>query len=430
MPTLKEYLEEQRKAGEVPYFTNVQPDAWNPLRDDAFVYQEEPFTAESEKLLPGMPIGAPGGDEFSYAKAVPPGERPPAAPTAETVTPGGEIPEEYREKHGLSAEARWAFDQKIPKKKEPVPKKPPAAAGDPKKVFADIDTFSEDSAGKIKARTGIDPRDFNYIEEAEKLTKAKEPELFRAFFGGQKAYHMKDHLNPMEKKGWEEYQQSVAAKDENKLKLDFEGAKKQHAFNLKKFDHQQKEKAKIPDAIKRAISPMYITYEDGKKLGNIPPGVETDAIKFTTDLMNSGMGLGKAVDTTNQALIQRTLREQNTRSAVEDALSGIPDPGRWKSAAEMATAKTAAQSALDAGGTVDEIRSRLIDRGWPEDKVTQILPAEGRAATTVPRETAAAEQYPDPHSVRVAYKAGKFGPPESKEAQDKAKSLVMALHKG
>ena len=412
MPTLKEYLEEQRKAGDTPYFTNIQPDAWNPLRDDAFTYQEEPFTAESEKLIPQIPVGEPGDEQFSYAGAKPPGPPP---PTAATVTPGGEIPESYREEHpGLSSAARWAIDQKIPEKKEPVPKKPPADLGEKKKVFADIDTFSEDSAGKIKARTGIDPRDFNYIEEAEKATKKNEPDLFRAFFGGRKAYHMKDHLDPMAKKAWEQFQQEDAAKTENKLKLDFEMAKKQHAFNLKKFDHQQKEKAKLPKDITAALTPLYVTTDPvtGKPVGEIDPGVEVEGNRFATDLMNGGMPREKAVALTYQTFQQRKSHEQDRKIRVTEALAGIGPPGMYTSDYDKRMVKTAIKTAREGGATDEEINNKLALLNWTDKEREDVLGPEG---TDVSRETLAMD-YKSPTDIVAAEKAGKLTREQAKQA--------------
>lgn len=388
MPTLKEYLAEQRDLKKTPYFTNIQPDAWNPLRDDAFTYQEEPFTAESEKLIPQIPVGEPGDEQFSYAGAKPPG--PPPPPTAETVTPGGEISEEYRTgpgRMGLSPAARWAIDQKIPEKKEAVPEKPPAKV-DPKKLFADIDVFNEDSLGKIKKRTGIDLRDYNYIEEAEKLTKTKEPELFRAYFDGQKAYHMIKFLNPAEKQGWERHQQMIAAKDENKLKLDWEMAKKQHEFNLKRFDHQQKEKAKLPKDITAALTPLFVSTDPvtGKPVGEIDAGVEVEGNRFATDLMNGGMSRPKAVALTYQTFQQRKSHEQDRKIRVNEALSTIGPPGMYTSDYDKRMLSMAIKKAREGGATEKEVDDKLIFFNWTEEERKEMLGPEATKGLYDPKD--------------------------------------------
>jgi len=424
MPTLKEYLEEQRREGETPYFTNIPGEG----PEGAFRYGEEEFTAETERMLED-----PGGG-FTYTENLPEGlvprERPqlptPEKPTAETVAPGGEIPEAYRKEHGLSAEAKWAIDQKIPETAAAVPKKP--TEQELSQDFKDRGRFRDHVAKKIEGRLGVDPLTYDYVAEAEKKTKEKEPDLFRAFWGGKKAYHMKDLLNPQEKNMWESALQDFAAKNESETKFKSDQANKELTFGMKTFDDRRREKAKLPTAVKDAIGSMY-TDEEGKR--DIPGDVLSNAIMVTGQMVDKGMSGPEAVAKFTQAHMQQQIQQQSKRAAIDDALSGIPDPGRWKSAADKAAAKTAAQSALDAGGTEDEVKNRLLDRGWDEKDIAKILLAGPIASADVSRETAKGiAKLDSPDAIRKAWKAGDFGPSESKEARAKAKELLTPFHKG
>ena len=414
MPTLKEYLEEQRRAGEAPYFTNIPGEG----PEGAFRYGEEEFTAETERMLED-----PGGG-FTYTEGLPEGLVPRARPqlpmseepTAETVTPGGEIPEAYRKEHGLSAEARWAGDQKIPKAKEPIPKKP--TGEELSQDFKDRGRFRDHVAKKIEGRLGVNPLTYDYLEAAEKKTKEKEPDFFRAFWGGRKAYHMKDHLTPAEKNMYEPALQDFGAKNENEAKALSDRVNKELTFGMKTYDDRQREKGKLPKAVKDAIGSMY-TDEEGKR--NIPGDVLSNAIMVTGQMVDRGMSGPEAVAKFTQAHMQQQIQQQNKRASIDDALSGIPDPGRWKSSADMAAAKTATQSALDAGGTEDEVKNRLIDRGWDEKDIVKILPAGGpikAAPTDVSRETATAADTPE--SIRKRYKAGEITKEQAKQLLSKA----------
>lgn len=439
MPTLKEYIEEQRRlAGATPEagpptfrFTNI-PGAVAP---GTFAFDEEEFTAETERMLE-----EPGGGleytpekpyEFGIAEAERKREIPPK-PTAETIVPGGEIPEEVRKKYGLSPEAHYAIEQKVPEKPK-IPEKPPDEVLTP--AYKDRMGFRDHLAKKIEQREGVNPLTYNYLEAVEKAEENL-PKIFRATFGGRVAWHMKDDLNPQQKKIWDEAKHDYFAKVENQAKFLYDRANKALKFGMQQYDKDQKriadEVAKVPEAVRNAISSLYVRVDEaGKKIGQIPGPVLADAIVYAESMVKRGASSSEAALQTSQELTQRRIQEQETRQKIDAALAEIEKPG-FVTQNDIKIAKVAAQKAMDAGGSLAEIRSILLDRGFKEKHVTQITsgmkqkpaapPAAPSAPGAVPRGTT---QYASATDVRDALRRGDFGPPDSAEARAKAKQELQ-----
>lgn len=424
MPTLKEYLEEQRKEGKTPYFTNIPGEG----PEDAFRYGEQEFSAETERLLEDPASG------FTYTENLPEGMVPrggqpiPEKPTAETVTPGGEIPEEYRKKHGLSKEARWAADQKIPAAAAAaIPEKPPADVGS--KDFADRRKYRDFVVKKIETRGGVNPLKFNPQAEVEK-SKELLPKVFKDAFGGRVAWISRDNLNPEQKKIWEAAQQTFFSQVENNSEFRLEGAKKELAFGMKIYDEKVAEKAKIPKGMEASLESIYIEQdESGKAAGKIPAGELANAVKLAEDMVNrKNMSAPEAINQVTSALIGRRARKQS----IADAIGAIPemDTGWFDSDAKnVKIVQDLVQDALGQGATEQEVRVRLSDQGWNDKNIAKVFPQGEKKAGDVSHETPGG-QYDSPEAVRAAWKEGAFGPPESKESRAKAKELIMPFHKG
>ena len=387
MTTLKEYIEDQRKLGATPYFTNLPPGEGGP--EDAFRYDEDEFTAATEKELedplsgfsysedvPGLIPEEP--QEFSMAEAKRKKGIPPK-PTAETVTPGARVPGEKT--------ARYAMDQKIPKAKEAVPKKPSAEELTPD--FKNRARYEKQVAGRIEREYGFDPRTFNYVEEAAKQTQEREPDLFRKTFGGRKAYHMKDLLDPREKRAWNAAVEADAAMTENKLKFTSDQINKQLKGSMDLYDEKTKEKAKLPVTMKQNLEGLFITVnEDGKKVGQIPPAVLPKAVVRAEKYINGGMSSAEAGSKVTQEIMQETIQLQATRQAKVDSLAAIPGPGSWgMNPKEQKAAKTAGDAALKAGATMNEVKAAYLDRGYTELHIAKIYPPGAGETAVVSRET-------------------------------------------
>lgn len=426
--TLKEYIEEQRKLGATPYFTNIPPEEGGP--EDVFRYEEKPFTEQTERELedplagfrysedvPGLMPEEP--QEFSMAEAEKARKAPPPKPTAETVTPGARVPGEKT--------ARYAMDQRIPEAKEAIPEKPPAEALTVN--FKNRAKYEKQVANKIKQEMGYNPLTFNYVEEAAKITKEREPDLFRKTFRGRKAYHMKEFLDPQERKIWRAAVSDDAATTENKLKFTSDKIDKRFKGSMEVFDDKVREKAKLPVAVKNAISPLFITVnEEGKKLGQIPATILPKAIANATRYVNGGMDAAEAVSKVTQELTQQTIlmnaqRETETQ-AKADALAAIQKPG-WVTKADIDKARVTSKAALDAGATKNEVKATLLDVGYKEGQVAQIFKPEAPAVTVVSRETPGKKS--KVREIKEAFQRGDYGPPESTEARDKAKAKMAQL---
>lgn len=390
--TLKEYLEEQRKAQKTPYFTNVQPDPWNPLRKDAFAFEEEPFTAESERMFGEYEEFEEPHPEFGGApvagELTPP---PPPKPTAETVTPGGEIPEEIRKKHGLSKEAHYAYDQKIPKAAEAVPPKPTEEelAID----FKDRRKFRDHSGQMALQKFGINPNTYNpavAMEEAK--TGPRMQKLYQKVLMGKNSWTNRENLTPEQKKLWKPHENAllaqIEAEDQGNLKLANASVKN----DMMHYDNVQKEVAQIPTgirnmlkSIRRVVDPM----DPSKSYTHVEPGEEAWMIKRGQELLREGKykTAAEVVDRIQTLALDQMEKDKHKQEKKDEAMAAIPSWSKWggQEKETVDAAKVAVARLVELQVPEGEIIAGLKAAKWKDTSIPNLFPDE--AKPMVPQST-------------------------------------------
>jgi len=350
MATIRDYMDDMRNQGKTPHFTNMPGKA----TPDSFSYDEDKFTAETEKQLE-----TPGTGFDSTP-----------ASSKETPPPGV---------------------QEIPTEK--IPKKPPGevlqAGG--QRDFKDRQKYSD----FVIAKMGFDPLTLDPNKEVEKAQESL-PDVFEAFFGGKILYRDIDKLDKDQKKEWTAEHLKFNVHVKNSVKEKAARGKEEYKARMKVFEDKQAEKKAMPAAVEKSLSSIFIsTNENGKKVGKIPAGILSKAIKDAEALINTGnMTLAEAVAKITDDLV----RERMRITAIDEALNTIPDMKTgWFSddAKGVENVKSAIMDAMEQGAEHKDIVSTLKDRGWDSKNIAKVLPRE----TGEPQ-----QKYKTPDDIRTAFR--------------------------
>lgn len=381
MPTLKEYIDEMHKQGKTPHFTNMPSEA----TPDSFAYNEDEFTADTEKQLETPGTG------FDYTSKPPPPApgNPPPGSVAPGQVPPGKIPEKPTDTGS-----------------------PPG----PQRDFKDRQKYSN----FVVAKMGFDPFKLNPEEEIQKAQEIL-PDLFEATFGGKIVYGDVDKLDKDEKKHWNIVHRDFNAHVNKMVKQKIESGKAEYQARMKVFEDKQAEKKAMPAAVEKSLSSIFIsTDENGKKVGKIPAGILAKSTKDAEQLMNTGnMSGAEAVAKITDDMV----RERMRIVAIDEALADIPDMKTgWFSddAKDVESVKSIITDAMEQGAEHKDIVSKLKDQGWDSKNIAKVLPAKGE--TGKPK-----QEYKTPEDIRNAFKGGEFGDPKSAEARQKAKQYLSRV---
>jgi len=329
---------------------------------DSSAYNEEEFTAETERQLETPGTG------FDYTSKPSPAEAP----------PGGETP----------------------------PKKPPDDLSHPEgqRDFKDRQKYSD----FVITKMGFDPFKLNPEEEIEKA-QANLPDVFEATFGGQIVYGDIDKLDKDEKKHWNTVHRGFNAHIKNSVKQKIAGGKAEYEARMKVFEDKQAEKKAMPKALEASLKSVFTSInENGKQIGKIPPGILSKAHKDAEQLMNTGnMSGAEAVAKITDDMV----RERMRIVAIDEALADIPDMKTgWfdDDAKGVEDVKSIVADAMEQGAEHKDIVSKLKDRGWDSKNIAKVLPAKGE--TGKPQ-----QQYKTPDEIRNAFKGGEITRDQAKQ---------------
>lgn len=368
--SIREYLQAQRKAGKTPYFTNIPEGA----PEDAFVYDEPEFTAETERLLE-----TPGG--------------------------GMEYTESLRQRGEIAP--------------SPIPKKPPdeILTTEGRADFKNRQKYSQFIVGKM----GFDPHTFDPDKEVEKAQKAL-PGVFEAAFGGKALWRDRDKLNKEEKAHWDAVHKAFNVHVKNRAKARVERGKEEYKLRMKVFEDKVKEKKAMPAAMEKSLESIFISVnEEGKKIGKIPGGVLSKANRDAEKLVNTE---GMTGPEATAKVVDDIARERIRILTIDEALNAIPDmvKGLLGKVKNIEDAKSAAQDAMEQGAEQKEVKSILKERGWDDKAIKEILPKEEQPPTPAPTpETIpGAGRYRTPEEIRNAFRAGTI-------TRDQAKQLIYQI---
>lgn len=371
MATIKEYLSEMREQGKTPHFTNIPGAA----RPDSFVYDEDEFTAETERQL-----GTPGGG-FEYT------------------------PEHLRESPQFTPES-------MPETKGKMPKKPPDSLLEPggQRDFKDRQKYSKFVVDKM----GFDPYSLDSTKEIEKAQEAL-PDVFEAAFGGQVLWNDKDKLNKAEKEHWNAVHRAFNVHVRDSVKEKAKRGKEEYKSRMKVFEDKLAEKKAIPAAMEKSLGSIFISInESGKKTGKIPAGILSKANRDAEQLINTGTMSGpEAIAKITDDLVRERLRI----SAIDDALAAIPDMKTgWfgDDAKNIENVKSIIKDALEQGADRKEVEARLKKQGWDSKNIAKVFPKETDKIET-PDKTVGAQQYKTPEDIRSAFKSGAITRDQAKQ---------------
>ena len=369
MPTIREYLDDMRKQGKTPHFTNVPGEA----TADSFSYDEGEFTAETERQLETPGTG------FDYT--------PEPTPTPEGASP------------------------KTPAEK--IPEKPPDSALHPEgqRDFKDRQKYSD----FVIAKMGFDPFKLNTDEEIEKAQETL-PDVFEAAFGGQVLYNDIDKLDKDEKKHWDTVHRGFNVHVKNSVKEKIARGKEEYKARMKVFEDKQAEKKAMPKALEASLKSIFVSDQDGKKVGKIPAGVLAKANKDAEQLINTGEMTGVEVVA---KITDDLVRERMQIAAIDEALAEIPDMekewlGFGSDAKGVENVKSIITGAMEQGAEHKDIVSTLKDRGWDSKNIAKVLPKKTDKIET-PGEPGGTQQYKTPEGIRDAFRSGEITRDQAKQ---------------
>ncbi len=371
MATIKEYLSEMREQGKTPHFTNI-PGAAQP---DSFAYDEDEFTAETERQL-----GTPGTG-FDYT------------------------PESLREGPEFTPES-------MPETKGKMPKKPPDSLLEPggQRDFKDRQKYSKFVVDKM----GFDPYSLDFDKEVEKAQEAL-PDVFEAAFGGQVLWRDRDKLDKKQQDHWNAAHKAFNVHVRNSVKEKAVRGKEEYKSRMKIFEDKLAEKKALPAAMEKSLGSIFISVdESGKKIGKIPAGILSKANKDAEQLINTGNMTGpEAIEKVTNDLVRERLRI----SAIDDALAAIPEMKKgWLSddAKNVENVKSIIKDALEQGVDRKEVEARLKKQGWDAKNIAKVFPKETDKIET-PDKTVGAQQYKTPEDIRSAFKSGAITRDQAKQ---------------
>lgn len=372
MATIREYMDKMRAQGKTPHFTNMPSEA----TPDSFSYNEDEFTAETERQLETPGTG------FDYTPES--SKEIPASPPGVPETPTGKMP-----------------------------KKPPDNVLHPEgqRDFKDRQKYSD----FVVAKMGFDPFKLNSDEEIEKA-QATLPDVFEAAFGGQVLYNDIDKLDKDEKKHWDTVHRGFNVHVKNSVKEKIARGKEEYKARMKVFDDKLAEKRAIPKNMEKSLGSVFIsTDESGKKIGKIPAGILSKANKDAEKLINTGNMTGaEAVAKITDDLV----RERMQIVAIDEALAEIPDmkTGWFSSDAKgVENVKSIITDAMEQGADHKDVVSTLKDRGWDSKNIAKVLPKK-TDKIDIPGEAGKPQQkYKTPEDIRNAFRRGEITRAQAKQ---------------
>ena len=275
-----------------------------------------------------------------------------------------------------------------------IPNKPPDNALQPEaqRDFKDRQSYSD----SVIKEMGYDPFTLSVDDLIEKAQEEELPELFKKAFDGKILLRDIDTLDPDEKKHWTAVLRAFNVNAEKGAKEEIASGKEIYKRNMKGFEDKLADKKAMPAAVEKSLSSIFIsTNENGKKVGKIPAGILSKAIKDAEALINTGnMTLAEAVAKITDDLV----RERMRITAIDEALNTIPDMKTgWFSddAKGVENVKSAIMDAMEQGAEHKDIVSTLKDRGWDSKNIAKVLPRE----TGEPQ-----QKYKTPDDIRTAFR--------------------------